>query len=123
MLCNSVGCKSRTVLKLAGREEHLLPCEQWFLQEGRYASMGKKPLRATVCFSIEHARPRDYYEYPTRRRQRELQQNNSLISKTTTLHVHHAFIFAFLCHLGSLRYGDYGLRLRFNMLLRMIKTT
>ena len=25
--------------------------------------------------------------------------------------------------LGSLRYGDYGLRLRLNMLLRMIKTT
>ena len=25
--------------------------------------------------------------------------------------------------LGSLRYGDYGLRLRINMLLRMIKTT
>ena len=54
----------------------LLPCEQWFLQAGRYASMGKKPLRATVCFSIEHARPRDDYEYPTTRRQRELQQNN-----------------------------------------------
>ena len=40
----------------------LVPCEQWFLQAGRYASMGKKPLRATVCFSIEHARPRDDYE-------------------------------------------------------------
>ena len=52
------------------------PCEQWFLQAGRYASMGKKPLRATVCFSIEHARPRDDYEYPTTRRQRKLQQNN-----------------------------------------------
>ena len=25
--------------------------------------------------------------------------------------------------IGSLRYGDYGLRLRMNMLLRMIKTT
>ena len=53
-----------------------VPCKQWFLQAGRYASMGKKPLRATVCFSIEHARPRDDYEYPTTRRQRELQQNN-----------------------------------------------
>ena len=41
-----------------------------------YPSMGKKPLRATVCFSIEHARPRDDYEYPMTRRQRELQQNN-----------------------------------------------
>ena len=38
--------------------------------------MGKKPLRATVCFPIEHARPRDDYEYPTTRQQRELQQNN-----------------------------------------------
>ena len=53
-----------------------VPWEQWFLQAGCYASMGKKPLRATVCFSIEHARPRDDYEYPTTRRQRELQQNN-----------------------------------------------
>ena len=53
-----------------------LPCEQWFLQAGRYASMGKKPLRATVYFSIEHTRPRDDHEYPTTRRQRELQQNN-----------------------------------------------
>ena len=50
-----------------------VPCEQWFLQAGRYASMGKKALRATVCFSIEHARPRDDYEYATTRRQRELQ--------------------------------------------------
>ena len=38
--------------------------------------VGKKPLRATVCFSLEHARPRDDYEYPSTRRQRELQQNN-----------------------------------------------
>ena len=53
-----------------------VPCEQWFLQAGRYASMGKIPLRPTVCFSIEHARPRDDCEYPTTRRQRELQQNN-----------------------------------------------
>ena len=30
----------------------------------------------TVCFSIEYARPRDEYEYPTTRRERELQQNN-----------------------------------------------
>ena len=54
----------------------LVRCEQWFLQAGRYTSMGKKPLRATVCFSIKHARPRDDYEYPTTRQQRELQQNN-----------------------------------------------
>ena len=36
-----------------------LPCEQWFLQAGRCATKEEKPLRATVCFSIEHARPRD----------------------------------------------------------------
>ena len=53
-----------------------IPCNQWFLKAGRYATKGEKPLRATVCFSIEHARPRDDYEYPTTRRQRELQQNN-----------------------------------------------
>ena len=53
-----------------------LPCEQWFLQDGRYASMRKKPLRATVCFSIEHARPGNDYKYPTTRRQGELQQNS-----------------------------------------------
>ena len=44
--------------------------------------MAKKPLRATVCFSIEHARPRDDYEYPTTRRQRELQQNNRFNKQT-----------------------------------------
>ena len=53
-----------------------VPCEQCFLKARHYASMRKKLLRATVCFSIEHARPRDDYEYPTTRRQRELQQNN-----------------------------------------------
>ena len=42
----------------------------------RFDGKELKPLRATVCFSIEHARPRDDYEYPTTRRQRELQQNN-----------------------------------------------
>ena len=44
--------------------------------------MGKKPLRATVCFSIEHARLRDDYEYPTTRRKRELQQNNRFNKQT-----------------------------------------
>ena len=28
----------------------ILHCEQWFLQAGRYASMGKKPVQASVCF-------------------------------------------------------------------------
>ena len=36
-----------------------LSCQQWFLQSGRCATKEEKPLRATVCFSIEHARPRD----------------------------------------------------------------
>ena len=27
-----------------------VPCERWFLQVGRYASKGEKPLRTTVCF-------------------------------------------------------------------------
>ena len=36
-----------------------LPCQQWFLQAGRYAVNGKKPLRASVRFSIKHAGPRD----------------------------------------------------------------
>ena len=38
-----------------------VPCEPWFLQAGRYAAKGEKPLRATVCLSIEHAYPRDAY--------------------------------------------------------------
>ena len=28
-----------------------VPCKQWFLQAGRYATKGEKPLRASVCFS------------------------------------------------------------------------
>ena len=60
----------------------MIPCEHWFLQAERYASMAKKPLRATVCFSIEHVRPRDDYEYPTTRRHRELQQNNRFNKQT-----------------------------------------
>ena len=27
-----------------------VPCKQWFLQAGRYATKGEKPLRASVCF-------------------------------------------------------------------------
>ena len=38
-----------------------MTCEQWFVQAGRYAAKGEKPLRATSCFSIEHVRPRDAY--------------------------------------------------------------
>ena len=71
----------------------LVRCDQWFLQTMCSGTKEEKPLRATVCFSIEHARPRDDFEYPTTRRQRERSQNNRFnISKTTTLHVHHAFL-------------------------------
>ena len=28
----------------------VIPCKQWFLQDGRYATKGWKPLRASVCF-------------------------------------------------------------------------
>ena len=38
-----------------------VPCEQWFLQAGRCATKVEKPMRATVCFSIEHAHSRDAY--------------------------------------------------------------
>ena len=38
-----------------------VPCEQWFFQAGRYGKKGEKPLRVTVCFSIEHTRERDAY--------------------------------------------------------------
>ena len=38
-----------------------LPCEQWFLQAGSYATKGEKPLRTTVLFPIKHARSRDAY--------------------------------------------------------------
>ena len=38
-----------------------IPCEQWFLQAGRYFTKGEKWLWATVCFSIRHAHPRDAY--------------------------------------------------------------
>ena len=37
---------------------YCMPCKQWFLRD---ATKGEKPLPATVCFSIEHARPRDAY--------------------------------------------------------------
>ena len=60
-----------------------LSCEQWFLQVGRCATKEEKPLRATVCFSIEHARPRNITFSCFARN----------ISKTTTLHVLLNFLF------------------------------
>ena len=38
-----------------------VPCNQWFLQADCYDTKGEKPLRVTVCLSIEHGRPRDAY--------------------------------------------------------------
>ena len=60
-----------------------LSCQQWFLQAGRYATKEEKPLRAIVCFSIGHARPRDTTFSCFARN----------ISKTTTLHVLLNFLF------------------------------
>ena len=60
-----------------------LSCQQWFLQAGRCATKEEKPLLATVCFSIEHARPRDITFSCFARK----------ISKTATLHVLLNFLF------------------------------
>ena len=84
--------------------------------------------RATVCFSIEHARPRDAYVKwcmrslpldsqetlatldPTTRRQRKIfkkqnkqanKQTIGLINKTKTLHEHHTFFVIFFFRLGT----------------------
>ena len=62
-----------------------LSCQQWFLQAGRCATKEEKPLLATVCFSIEHARPRDITFSCFARK----------ISKTTTLHVLLNFLFIY----------------------------
>ena len=90
----------------------IVPCEQCLLQARRYATKGEKPLRATVCFSIEHACPRDtcvkwQHLLLFRRKhfgnirnlniQRQDDNENvnktvGLISKTTTLQVHHPFL-------------------------------
>jgi len=59
---------------------------------------GKETTASNRLFAIEHACPRDDYEYPTRRLGNEnFNKTIDLISKTT-LHVHQAFIFAFVCH-------------------------
>ena len=65
----------RTTKKLSYR----VPCEQWFLQVICSPTKGEKPLRATVCFAIEHARSHDDYVKKSNGigfRQRELSQNN-----------------------------------------------
>ena len=58
-------------------------CQQWFLQAGRCARKDEKPLRAPVCFFIEHPRPRDITFFCFARN----------ISKTTTWHVLLNFLF------------------------------
>ena len=60
---------------------------------------GKETTASNSLFVFEHARRRDDYEYPTRRLGNEnFSKTIGLISKTSTLHVHHSFIFAFVCH-------------------------
>ena len=63
-------------ITLALNPQLMYPASSSFSRLDTTLRVGKKPLRATVCFSLEHARPRDDYEYPSTRRQRELQQNN-----------------------------------------------
>ena len=63
-------------ITLALNPQLMYPASSAFSRLDTTLPVGKKPLRATVCFSLEHARPRDDYEYPSTRRQRELQQNN-----------------------------------------------
>ena len=89
-----------------------VPCNQWFLQAGCYDANREKPLRATVCLSIEHGRPRDAYIewhhflfFAGNIRELNIQQQDGneninetvgLISKTTTLYVYHALLCIFL---------------------------
>ena len=47
---------------------------------------------------------------------------DGLLAKKGSFHVQHAFL-SFFAVVMHLRYGDYGPRLRLNMLLRMIRTT
>ena len=80
----------------------VLPCEQWFLKVGHYASMGKTPLRAT--FEQPFALPSSMRVHvmttniPRQDGNENFNKTIGLISKPTTLHVYHAFIFAFLYH-------------------------
>ena len=96
-----------TLKRLHGQ---IWPRLRGFLQAGRYATKGEKPLRATICLSIEHAYPRDAYVKTSnditsscfagniRYLNIQRQDGNENVSKTigliskTTLHVHHAFL-------------------------------
>ena len=59
---------------------------------------GKETTASKRLLSIEHARPRDDYEYPTTRRQRELQQNNRFNKQNNNFARASRFYFAFLFH-------------------------
>ena len=57
-----IGAYANGLTAAVHEDVHLrVPCEQWFLQAGRCATKVEKPMRATVCFSIEHAQSRDAY--------------------------------------------------------------
>ena len=76
---------------------YFVPCEQWLLLAGCYPTKGEKPLHATICFSIKQACPRDAY----------IKMSNDItfssfarnISKTTTLQMHHTFLYTSLLFL------------------------
>ena len=56
--------------------------------------------RFAVLLTVSHSFNRDLTK-PRRRRQRERQKTKGLMSKTTTLHVHHAFLYISLPSLHS----------------------
>ena len=88
----------RAPLKTSAWEANLaLPCEQWFLQAGHCASMAKKPLRA-FAFPLSMRVHLMTTNIQWQDGNENFNKTIGLISKTTTLHVYHAFIFAFLCH-------------------------
>ena len=85
----------------------LQPCKQWFLQAGCYAMKGEIPLRATVCFSIEHlyikmSNDITFFSLPGIIRNFRIQQHDSnekikiticLIKQNYNLHLHHSFLY------------------------------
>ena len=88
-----------------------VPCEQWLLLAGCYATKGEKPLPATVCFSIKQACPHNAY----------IKMSNDIdhlsfssfarnISKTTTSQMHHTFLYTSLLFLH-----DYHIKIPYFM--------
>ena len=92
---------------------YFVPCEQWFLLAGCYATKGEKPLPATVCFSIKQACPRDAYIKTSNDITSSCFARN--VSKTTTLQMNHTFLYTSLLFLHDYHikmpyfvvYGDY----------------